>query len=817
MKARNLFWFLPIILLMGLYSGCGPKGDSIDSEFQAAPSSPGRPGPVNKGVAVKPGVAAIGKGYSQKFTASGGSGTILWALTGAESKVTNISQAGLLTAGKDETAKILVVTASQENNVDKFGTAIVSVIGNGDFPAEFGLSVSPGVITMGLRAVQPFTAVQSATGNAATSVVTWTVYSTNDGSGTGITREGVLTVGASERAAKLTVTAACADGKYGTAIVYIKENGGVPEGGGPYPSNLGLSVIPPEITLDIGGTPGDLAAYDSGGITVTDAKWSLEGAADSSVTDGRVTVGPGETAKKIRVKAVKDGLSGEAVASVRGNEEAPMAVSNGLRIEPAATSVAPGTYAEFSAYDSGNNKLNATWRVLGGGSSGTKVNSAGKLEVAEDEEAIYLTLRAESSDGKYGTAVITTFVVTVTPAVSAVKPGGEPLQFTAEVKTGNKHKAKTVKWEVAADGKSGGTSIDASGLLTVAADETAEVLTIRAIPDAKPEMYAEASAYTKGARFVAVAIGSDAAAYSFDGLTWGAATLPISTDWYNVAYGGGRFVAITYGSGGPYTMDGITWKPAETPPTRAAYSLDGITWKLAATPPANADWRGLAYGEGADGISRFVAVADDGNRTAYSTDGDNWVTTENLPNVASWWRVAYGKGADGIGKFVAIVNIGVTLTNKAAYSTDGITWAESALPGTEIWYDITYGNGRFVAVAGNNGAAYSLDGINWTVSTAPPFSAALYCVTYGGGKFVAPSSNSNLTAYSTNGDIWENGTGTPSSKKWYRAVYGQGKFVMVPGDSKNTMAAYSDDGGDSWTATLMPTSVTWFDLTARND
>lgn len=46
-------------------------------------------------------------------------------------------------------------------------------------------------------------------------------------------------------------------------------------------------------------------------------------------------------------------------------------------------------------------------------------------------------------------------------------------------------------------------------------------------------------------------------------------------------------------------------------------------------------------------------------------------------------------------------------TGAAAWSADGVTWNQSALPSSENWRDIVFGNGRFVAVAtGANIAAY---------------------------------------------------------------------------------------------------------------
>ena len=47
----------------------------------------------------------------------------------------------------------------------------------------------------------------------------------------------------------------------------------------------------------------------------------------------------------------------------------------------------------------------------------------------------------------------------------------------------------------------------------------------------------------------------------------------------------------------------------------------------------------------------------------------------------------------------------------------GADWWETTLPLSGDWRSITYGDGKFVAVALNNKAAYSIDGIAWTNTT----------------------------------------------------------------------------------------------------
>ena len=128
-------------------------------------------------------------------------------------------------------------------------------------------------------------------------------------------------------------------------------------------------------------------------------------------------------------------------------------------------------------------------------------------------------------------------------------------------------------------------------------------------------------------------------------------------------------------------------------------------------------------------------------QSQYTPGVDWWEST--LPSSANWRSVTYGAG-----KFVAVAT---SNTNKAAYSTDGITWAAATLPKSESWSNVVFGNGKFVAVASSssNAAAYSTDGINWTAAILP---STQYWngLTFGDGKFVAVA-NGAQGAYSTDG------------------------------------------------------------------
>jgi len=173
-----------------------------------------------------------------------------------------------------------------------------------------------------------------------------------------------------------------------------------------------------------------------------------------------------------------------------------------------------------------------------------------------------------------------------------------------------------------------------------------------------------------------------------------------------------------------------------------------------------------------------VAVAYNSAKAAYSTDGINWVAA-TLPSSGRWYNVCYGNG-----KYVAVAYLN---SDKAAYSTDGINWVAATLPSVQSWGNVCYGNGKFVVVATNSDkAAYSTDGINWVAATLPS-SADWYNVCYGNGKYVAVAYNSDSAAYSTDGINWVAAT-LPSVQSWGNVCYGNGKFVTVAANSDK--AAY---------------------------
>lgn len=267
-------------------------------------------------------------------------------------------------------------------------------------------------------------------------------------------------------------------------------------------------------------------------------------------------------------------------------------------------------------------------------------------------------------------------------------------------------------------------------------------------------------------KFVAIAQGSDEAAYSSTGESWNATTMPSSANWQDVAAGNNQFVAISRGT------------------NAAASSLNGINW-TARTLPSSRNWESVAYGNG-----RFVAVASSGNnfRTAYSTNGTTW-TQASMPVIGDstfndWIDVTYGKNL-----FVAVANT----QNIAAYSSDGINWnavimdviADSS---QKDWVSVAYGNNRFVAISSQGDIAYSFDAQLWLAGTMPSQDGStahnwqqirhanglFFAVGDTGGRLVgddvAPV-NSTYAATSPDGVTWT-GRELSSSESWVDVAFG---------------------------------------------
>jgi hypothetical protein len=142
---------------------------------------------------------------------------------------------------------------------------------------------------------------------------------------------------------------------------------------------------------------------------------------------------------------------------------------------------------------------------------------------------------------------------------------------------------------------------------------------------------------------------------------------------YCVAYGDGKFVAVSESGGIAYSSEGENWTAGDS----TFYGSYGFI--------------GVAYGDG-----KFVVVgyeySDYNNITgilAYSTDGETWVLVTGITTSEYFSSVAYGDG-----KWVAA-------GSEIIYSPDGTDWItvnNSTLRATDQINSVAYGGDIFVAV-----------------------------------------------------------------------------------------------------------------------
>jgi hypothetical protein len=259
-------------------------------------------------------------------------------------------------------------------------------------------------------------------------------------------------------------------------------------------------------------------------------------------------------------------------------------------------------------------------------------------------------------------------------------------------------------------------------------------------------------------------------------------TLP-TTGWVSIAYGGGKYIAIT--------AAGLT-----------ATSTTGSLWTAGTTLPTGT-YSKIRYGGGF-----FYAITAGSSSIAFSIDGNSW-TSGNTTLGGGHADIAWGNN-----NYIALQT---TSSAAASSSINGSTWNAVTLPTTATWTSIVYSNsGVWVAIAGNNSniAAYSLDnGTTWlnTYSTDGgatqtnvqlPSSANWISVTWGNGRFVAIATGSSAAAYSFDGKVWIAST-MPVTASWQQITYGQGTFIVV---GNGTSTALSSPDGVVWTQRTLPTT-----------
>ncbi|MCO6057295.1 hypothetical protein NG726_11500 [Pseudomonas sp. MOB-449] len=277
-----------------------------------------------------------------------------------------------------------------------------------------------------------------------------------------------------------------------------------------------------------------------------------------------------------------------------------------------------------------------------------------------------------------------------------------------------------------------------------------------------------------------------------EGGSWSRKINPAGTsDIGALAYGAGKYVAISAGGDLVVSVDAATWTRVELPlsvaPLSAVYgnglfvvgcsagkvmtSVDGETWSVATISGLESYSAGVAaYGGG-----RFAIIYN--NFCASSVDGVSW--TVGTVGGGGTALIAYGAG-----RWVLTTSGSTIMT-----SADAITWA-THLGAIGSPVGLAFGNGVFVAVDASR-VCRSRDGLAWEVAGPAPEGAVQ--LAFGEGVFVLVASHPRLLT-SLDGEHWESlawiyaSESAPTPK---RVLAASGRALV--GGSGGYLATYTPD------------------------
>ena len=232
---------------------------------------------------------------------------------------------------------------------------------------------------------------------------------------------------------------------------------------------------------------------------------------------------------------------------------------------------------------------------------------------------------------------------------------------------------------------------------------------------------------------------------------------------------------------------------------------DGATWTGVDADSIGAGiyWRAVA-GSGTDLCAVGVPSGGVGDYSALSTDdGGIWTTAADLPSTQSWISIA--------GSGTAFVAIPAANTNVFARKLNAGSWSGGTFPASWLWADITYADGKFIAVGSSPGivAVSTDDGVSFTISQATGSSIPLNCITHNGAVWCAVAAN---------GAIITSPTGLAGSWTEQRAADGTLTYSVAAIDGvfyspvyNSDQCLYSVDDGVTWLSFTLPVSGLWID------
>jgi hypothetical protein len=146
---------------------------------------------------------------------------------------------------------------------------------------------------------------------------------------------------------------------------------------------------------------------------------------------------------------------------------------------------------------------------------------------------------------------------------------------------------------------------------------------------------------------------------------------------------------------------------------------------------------------------------------------DSWTWRNPLPAGVSLVDVTFGDG-----KFIAVGDLGTVLT-----TVDGKRWQQPDFISFDDLKAAAFGKHCFVAVGYSGAIVVSSDGYNWSPASVSGVGEDFFDVKFGNGRFVAVGRNGQVF-YSSNGFDW-NSTNAPIGDDLISLTFGNGLFACL--------------------------------------
>ncbi|MCL2139681.1 MAG: hypothetical protein FWH41_09170 [Treponema sp.] len=328
--------------------------------------------------------------------------------------------------------------------------------------------------------------------------VSWKIE--GNSAGTGIAG-GILTVAAAELDdALLTITATSTVDKSKSAWVKVK----VLSATAPVINSVTITAAGNANSVAVGGTLQFDAVVDADNGADDTLLWEITSTGHDAGTTisqtGLLTIAAGETQTSITVKAspIEPGfeIKADSITITIGATGSPSVIA--ITFSSPAANIERGKTADYTVMvlASGGATEEVAWSIVSSGhSSGTKIESTGNttctLTAASDEPEDTITIQAASAEPGFDTVlkifdvnvidplVPTVVSVTINTNATGIERGGN-LLLTVKVEVED-YADTAVLWEITSSGHDAGTTINpTTGMLTIAAAETAATITVKA-------------------------------------------------------------------------------------------------------------------------------------------------------------------------------------------------------------------------------------------------------------------------------------------------------------------------------------------------